>query len=176
MESEMRPTLRDEHASASVSSWDMPAFLEAYALHDSHLVSVEIQPQLGILVSISWDLHWNRAVPPEHAALFIRFASPYSMRWSQGAWNQSTLSGARSALVSTAEREAMLDSGEFDLRAYQGKRSDIEPPMLDATLTRTIFELMNWATLTIVHGERVQFACLNTNGAVWSVAQYQGAT
>jgi len=176
MGSGMSSSIVDESMWASLPSWDMPAFLGAYTLHDSHLVSVEILPWIGALVSIQWDLHWNRVVPSDHESLVIRFSTPYSVRWTQGAWHQSTLSGAKSEPISTSGREAMLESGEFDPRAYQGKRSDIEAPMFDGSLTRTVFELMNWSALTIVHSERVQLACLDKNGNNWQVAQANKAT
>jgi len=144
--------------------WDMPSFLAAYTLHDSHLTEVRFEQTQGMLVLIDWDLHWNKAVLPEYQNLLIGIPMLYSVHWNQGSWHQSTLDGATSDLVPEVERRRMLDDGSVDLRAYQGVNDEIPPPFEDETLTRTTFELMNWRRLSVLHGQEVRILCLNDEG------------
>ena len=118
----------------------------------------------GLLVLIDWDMCWNKRVPPQFRNLVIGLPRVYSVQWSQGGWNQSTLSGATSERVSAEERRRMLEDGSVELRAYQNAKDDLPPPFEDEGLTRTTFECMNWSRLTVLHGADVRFLCLDDEG------------
>ena len=143
---------------------EMPSFLEQYDLHDSDLLEIRVRPSADLLIFINWDLHWNKAISPKYDLLVIRFKLVYWAKWLEGAWQQNTLVGAKSKIVTEVEREQMLDDKRFDLRAYQNQRSDIEAPMMDTSLTRTVFDVMNWGEFEMLHGEEVSFACFDEFG------------
>lgn len=145
-------------------AWDMPPFLAAYTLHDSALAEVRLEQSDGLLVLINWDMHWNKRLLPEYRNLVIGIPLVYSVQWTQGGWNQDTLSGATSEPVSEEERRRMLENGSVDLGAYQGARDAIPPPFEDEGLTRTTFESMNWSRLTVLHGSNIKLLCLNDAG------------
>ena len=142
----------------------MPSFLERYTLHDSDLLEIRIRPSADMLIFINWDLHWNKEISSEFNLLVIRFNLVYRTKWLEGAWHQNTLSGAESKVVSEIEREQMLDDKCFDLRAYQNQRSDIEAPMMNASLTHTTFEIMNWGGYEVLHSAEVDFFCIDEFG------------
>jgi hypothetical protein len=146
------------------SIWDFPSFLETYTLHDSSLLEFRVRPSADVLVFIDWDLHWNAKIPSEFNLLVVRFVRVYWAKWLEGAWQQTTLGGATSKIVSEAEREQMLNDKRFDLRAYQNERDDIQAPMMDATLTRTVFDFVNWGECEILHSAEVGFACFDESG------------
>src|SRR5437588_10405582 len=85
-------------------AWDLPSFLAAYTLHDSGLAEVRFEQSDGLLVLIEWDMHWNKRVPPQFQNLVIGIPMIYAVQWSQGGWNQNTLSDANSERVSADER------------------------------------------------------------------------
>lgn len=158
---------------APASLWDMPSFLEQYTLHDSQLQEVRLIPGAGLLVLIDWDLHWNAIIPQPYNTLVIQFKVPYVTNWHQGAWHQSTLEGATSIKVSNEEREKMLNESAIDLRALQQGTDEIQPYMLDDTLTRTVFEGMNWGALEVLHNQQVCFTCFDNSGNTWSIPRHQ---
>ena len=145
-------------------AWDLPSFLAVYTLHDSGLAEVRLEQSNGLLVLIEWDMFWNKRVLPQYRNLVIGFPIVYSVQWSQGGWNQNTLSGATSQPVSAEERRRMLEDGSVELRAYKGARDELTPPFEDERLTRTTFESMNWSRLTILHGGDVRLLCLDDEG------------
>jgi hypothetical protein len=149
--------------------WDMPSFLKAYTLHDSSLLEIRARPSADLLVFIDWDLYWNSVIPSQYNLLVIRFVMPYWAKWLQGSWHQPTLGGATSSVVLESEREIMLNDDRFDLRAFQGGKDEIQPPMLDASLTRTVFEFINWGECEILHGGEVAFACFDDAGHPWAI-------
>ncbi len=164
----------DEHALMSAlqspeSFWDMPSFLRKYTLHDSALIQVRITPHAGVIALICWDLHWNSIVPPGYDTLAIQFTIPYLVNWNQGAWYQSTLDGATSYAVTEAEREKMLYESPVDLNAFGKGEDEIQPYMLDDTLTRTVFEGMNGSRAEITHSGQVCFACFDDSGNAQSI-------
>lgn len=142
----------------------MPAFLQAYTLHDSSLYEVRTRSSAELLVFINWDLHWNKTISPAYDLLIIRFAANYWMQWRAGAWEQPTLDGATSEMVSQIEREQMLNDKRFDLRAYQNERINAQAPMMDESLTRTVFNFMNWGECEILHSAEVSFTCFDKSG------------
>ena len=144
--------------------WTMPAFLENYTLHDSALYEIRARSSAELLIFIDWDLHWNKTISSAYNLLVIRFATTYWTQWRTGAWEQPTLDGATSEVISQTEREQMLNDKRFDLRAYQNERDDIQAPMMDAGLTRTIFNFVNWGECEILHSAKVNFACFDENG------------
>jgi hypothetical protein len=145
-------------------AWDLPSFLSAYTLHDSGLAGVRLEPTGGLIVSIEWDVFWNKRVGPRYQNLVIGIPTVYSLRWSRGGWNQNTLNGATSPRVSAEERRGMLEDGSVDLRAYQGAADELAPSFEDEGLTRTVFELMNWSRLTVLHAGDVRLLCLDDQG------------
>lgn len=145
-------------------AWDLPSFLAAYTLHDSALAEVRLEQSSGLLVLIDWDVVWNKRVPLQYQNLVIGIPTVYSVHWSQGGWNQNTLSGATSERVSAEERRRMLEDGSVDLRAYQDAKDGLAPPFDDEGLTRTTFESMNWSRLTVLHGSDVRLLCLDSEG------------
>ena len=154
----------DEQAILEQSAvWTMPAFLETYTLHDSALYEIRARSSAELLVFIDWDLHWNKTISTAYDLLVIRFAANYWTRRA-GAWEQPTLDGATSEVVSQIEREQMLNDERFDLRAFQNERDDIQAPMMDASLTRTIFNFMNWGKCELLHSAEVSFACFDKTG------------
>ena len=160
----------DEQALLKQSAiWNMPSFLETYTFHDSSLYEFRVRSSDDLLVFIGWDLHWNKAIPSEYNLLVIRFAKHYWAKWREGAWWQPTLDGATSKVVSQAEREQMLNDERFDLRAYQNERDDIQAPMMDASLTRTVFDFMNWGECEILHSAEVSFACFDESGSLGEI-------
>jgi hypothetical protein len=93
-----------------------------YTLHDSGLAEVRLGQSDGLLILIDWDIHWNKPVLPQYRNLVIGVPMIYSVQWSQGGWNQNTLSGATSERVSAEERRRMLEDESVNLRAYQEAR------------------------------------------------------
>jgi hypothetical protein len=146
------------------TAWDMPSFLAAYTLHDSSLAEVRLTRSDGLLIFIDWDMHWNRKVRQEYNNLIIGIPMVYSVAWSQGGWSQSTLGGATSERVAESERNAMLENGTIELRAFQGAKDEIPPAFEDEGLTRTTFDRMNWSRMTILHGGEARFLCLDDHG------------
>jgi len=149
--------------------WDMPSFLKAHTLHDSSLLEIRVRLSADLLVFIDWDLHWNSTIPSQYKLLVIRFVMPYWAKWLQGSWHQPTLGGATSSVISKIEREQMLNDDRFDLRAFQSGKDEIQPPMLDESLTRTVFEFVNWGECEILHGRDVGFACFDNAGNHWEM-------
>ena len=147
--------------------WNMPSFLNAYTLHDSSLLEFRIKPSDSLIVFINWDLHWNKNISPEFDLLVIRFAKVYWMKWLEGAWQQPTLDGAESKIISESEREQMLDDSRFDLQAYQNQNNDA--PMMDENLTHTVLSSMNWGKCEILHGQEVSFGCFDELGKVGQI-------
>jgi hypothetical protein len=145
-------------------AWNLPSFLARYTLHDSDLAEVRLEQGGGLLVLIEWDMFWNKRVLPEFRNLVIGIPTIYAVQWSQGGWNQGTLSDATSERVSAEERARMLEDGSVDLRAYQGATDEFKPPFEDEGLTRTTFESMNWSRLTVLHGGTVHLLCLDDEG------------
>jgi hypothetical protein len=155
-------------------AWDLPSFLAAYTLHDSALAEVRLEQSDGLLVLIQWDMHWNKRVASQYQNLVIGIPMVYSVQWSQGGWNQNTLSGAASERVSAEERRQMLEDGSVELRAYQNARDEVPPPFEDEGLTRTTFESMNWSRLTVLHGGDVRFLCLDDEGRAGRIPRGDG--
>jgi hypothetical protein len=63
----------------------------------------------------------------------------------------------------------MLNDNRFDLRAFQGGKDEIQPPMLDTSLTRTVFEFVNWGECEVLHNREVVFACFDSTGNFWEI-------
>jgi hypothetical protein len=155
----------DEKALSERSAiWNMPSFLETYTLHDSSLYECHVRSSADLLVFIDWDLYWNKAISSEYNLLVIRFAKNYWVKWLEGAWRQPTLDEAKSEVISAAEREQMLTDERFNLRAYQNEHNGFQAPMMDASLTRTVFDFMNWGECEILHSAEVSFACFDESG------------
>lgn len=136
----------------------IPVFLERFSLHDSSLIGISLDSQRRLLVEVQFDLHWNCTVPAEHDTLLIRFERIYCLNWTEGSWQDTTLSDAVSTVLDSEARAALLENSEFDLRAYQGRNDFIPHPAYDETLTRTVFNVMNWGRLNILHGAEVRLA------------------
>ena len=143
---------------SKVEPLTMAAFLERFSLHDSGLVDLHLDALGAAQLTVAVDRHWNAAVPAGHDTLVLRFERAYSLRWHQGSWCGSGLQGAESSILDTAAREALFDSGEFDLSAYQGGRDEIPHPADDSDLTLTRVAFSNWGALEILHGRDVRAA------------------
>lgn len=144
--------------------WDMPSFLKEYTLHDSGLAETRIFSFRGAIIRIDWDLHWNQAIASGFSTLLLRFAEPYSITWTQGSWRESTLSGAVSELLTLKDREKMLMDGTVNLSAFPMGQDGVQPCAFDESLTRTVFEGINFGLLTVLHTAQVRFLCLNEFG------------
>ena len=145
--------------------WDMPSFLKHYTLHDSGLIEVRITSyHTGVIALVNWDLHWNSSVPQGYDTLAIQFKVPYSVNWNQGTWYYSTLDGATSCLVTEEEKEKMLYADSIDLKEFGRSEDEIQPSVLDDTLTRTTFHVMNLSSAEVIHNEQVCFACFDSSG------------
>lgn len=144
----------------------MPVFLERFTLHDSWIKDVVVWPYGGqVTLTIGFDLHWNDSVPDGFDTLFLHFDRAYSQRFVLGAWAQQTISDASSQVLSEEERDELLRSAEFDLRAYQGARDKIPHPAYETTLTRTVFSLMNWGLVECLHGSSIRCIVANAGGS-----------
>jgi hypothetical protein len=150
-------------------AWDMPAFLQTYTLHDSVLEEVRHSPRGGIAVVIDWDLHWNPAIPPSYRTLALVFPIPYSFIWTQGSWHYATLDGATSEVVPAADRERMLSDGSMEVRAFQNHPDEISPCAFDDSLTRTVFQGINWSRITILHNSGVRLFCFDDAGTWFAI-------
>lgn len=159
----------DPSVLAQAIGWDMPSFLRAYTLHDSALEEFRHSPSVGVAIVINWDLHWNRNIPHDYRWLAIVFPLPYSLTWTQGSWHYSTLEGAASEFVSAADRERMLADGSVELQAFRNQRDEIQPCVFDESLTRTVFQGMNWSRITILHNEEVRFLCFDDLGSLFAI-------
>lgn len=155
-------------------AWDLPSFLAMYTLHDSGLGEVRFEQSDGLLVLIDWDMHWNKRVLPQYQNLVIGIPMIYAVHWTQGGWNQNTLSDATSERMSAEERGRMLEEGSVELRAYQNVKDELAPPFDDEGLTRTTFESMNWSRLTVLHGADVRLLCLDDEGRAGQIPRSGG--
>jgi hypothetical protein len=149
--------------------WDMPAFLHVYTLHDSVLEEFRHSPSGGIAIVIDWNLHWNRTIPDNYRKLAIVFPLPYSLAWTQGSWYYATLDGAISESVPAVERERMLSDGSVEVRTFQNERDGIQPCAFDESLTRTVFQGINWSRITILHNGEVRFLCFDETGSPFPI-------
>jgi hypothetical protein len=155
-------------------AWEMPAFLQAYTLHDSVLEEFRHSPSGGIAIVIAWDLHWNRNIPQNYRKLAIVFPLPYSLTWTQGSWYYATLDGGTSESVPLIEREQMLADGSVEIRAFQNERDEIQPCAFDESLTRTVFQGINWSRITILHNRKVHFLCFDEAGSLFAIPKVAG--
>lgn len=144
--------MRDGVEWSKVEPLPMPVFLRRFSLHDSGLAGIALDAQHRLFVDIVFDLHWNRSVPAGHDALLMRFGRTYQVNWHEGSWPETTLSDAISSQFDDAARAALLDDPQFDLRAYQGRSDLVSHPADDESLTRTVFNVMNWGRLEVLHG------------------------
>lgn len=149
---------------SDLAEWDMSSFLDRYTLHESELVSVMIEPTGSVVVTCQLDLVWNKSVREGFDTLLLALERTYSVSYRCGPWLQSTLEGATSKQFTESERVVLLESKEFDIRACQGRSSDIEHPTYDQTLTRTTFQSINWAELSLLHGAAIRCRCFNEAG------------
>ena len=69
-----------------------------------------------------------------------------------------------SSLYEFRVRSISLEDERFDLKAYQNEHSGFQVPMMDVSLTRTVFEFMNWGGCQILHSADVSFACFDESG------------
>ncbi len=148
-------------------TWEMPAFLRVYTLHDSVFEELRHSPRGGIAVSVDWDFHWNPGIPAIYQKLVIVFPLPYSLTWRQGPWYYATLDGAASELISAADRERFLSS--INIEAFQNDSDEIQPCAFDESLTRTDFQGINWSRITILHNSAVRFLCFDESGSLFLI-------
>jgi hypothetical protein len=166
------PPVSDVHWWDRIAPSSMPWFLERFSLHDSALYDLSIGTMCQAFAEVGFDLHWNPSVPGGFESLWIRFDMPYRMISTQGGWNQNTLAGATSSVLSLEEREALRESGAFDRNAFQhsGTSHGFTFPPDDQTLTRSSFELVNWGKVEVLHAGPVRFAVTDAAGSVVDVA------
>jgi hypothetical protein len=158
--------IRDGARWREIRPMSMPNFLKQFSLHDSWLKALTIDSQGKVILEVGFDLVWNPSVPPGHDTLWIRFDHSYRVRWMQGGWEQSTLTGAESAKVAAGDRAALLDDTDFDVRAYQGAGGPqtFTHPSFDESLTSTRFQLVNWAIAEVLHSEPVRCVVADASG------------
>jgi hypothetical protein len=130
----------------------------------------------GVLLEIAFDREWNQAIQEGLDTLLIRYDHMYRMTWTSGAWVQSTVQDVDSRLLDAAERAALLEDAGFNLRAYQGQsgKDEIAHPSNDDSLTRTVFRLMNWGTVDLLHAQGVRCAVSGESGLVVDVTSLVG--
>jgi hypothetical protein len=152
------------------------AILGRFSLHDSGLHGVTIDPMGRVLLEIAFDREWNQAIQEGLDTLLIRYERVYRMTWTSGAWVQSTVQDAESRLLDADERAALLEDAGFDLRAYQGQsgKDEIAHPSNDDSLTRTVFRLVNWGTVDLLHAQSVRCAVSGESGLVVDVTSLVG--
>jgi hypothetical protein len=145
----------------------MPWFVERFTLHDSGLQSITTDWEGRTLLKIHFDLHWNPSVPDGHTTLWIRFDHPYRVVYTRGGWGQPTLEGVQSQALDNQQREVIRAGTSFDPRAYQlpGTEFGSVYPPDDDGLTSTMFSLMNWGTLALLHATPVRFAVASSETA-----------
>ena len=152
-----------------ISPASMQWFLERFTLHDSGLQRVTVDGwDSRTLVQVNFDLRWNPSIPRGYATLWISFDRPYRVTHTQGAWSQPTLEGAESAVLDEEQREALRAGGSFDPESYQhsGRDDGFLYPPDDDTLTRTLFQLMNWGKLELLHASQVRFAATDMRDTI----------
>lgn len=154
-----RPTRWNDFAALT-----MVGFLERFTLHDSWIKEIVSDSSGQVTLTIGFDLHLNNAVPRGYNTLFLHVDRVYSLLSIQGAWSQPSISGAQSEVLDGLERDGLLDSADFDLRAYPGTRDHFPHPAFDDTLTRTIVSLVNWGRIELLHGASVRGVVVNEAG------------
>ncbi len=162
-----RDELHDETFWKDALVWDMPSFLERYTLHDSQLCEIKLVPILGAILRVQWDLFWNKPIPDGFDELVIRFHDTYWLNWNQGRLDLPTILEANSRIVTTAEREAMMNDGTVDLKCFDFRQEtsfDIQPCAFDELLTKTSIECIAGHNISILHGKAIQIVCINEAG------------
>ena len=127
-------------------TWTMPAFLAAHTFHDADFLGALALDDGKALLWIRLDKVWN---PGVRARVFY-FPTAYALRWRDGCFNMSTISGAVSTPLGPTTREALLDERSLD---YCG---DAEHPAFDEGLTRTHLACVNSLELEILHGAEIR--------------------
>jgi hypothetical protein len=164
--------MQPEMSWANFAAMAMPWFLDRFTLHDSGLLGVELDWEGRALIHIQFDLHWNPAVPAGHTELWIRFDRPYRVTHTSGGWKQTSLEGASSTLLSQDQRSELRDGGTFERSAYQHSGTEFwfTFPPDDDSLTRTVFELVNWGKVELLHAAPVRFAVADGNTSITDLA------
>jgi hypothetical protein len=140
----------------------MPEFLNRFTLHDSFFQRLTLLNSGPVILTIGFDLVWNNTVPEGFDTLVIRVDCPYLQRYVAGPFVVPTLAGTESSRLSDADRERLLESPDFDLRAYQGRPRGIPHPAEDETVTLTRFDFVAWGHISILHGESVRCIVMNS--------------